>query len=109
MPQEGRFTDKQLKDLAKSGIDIQAALACGLRCEESPISIKAMLGCGDGVRLTPALVFPYFPRGDKTKEPMFVRLKPDEPFTDQQGPCSRRQRAAWPRDQQRRGTAHPFR
>ena len=79
------LTQRQIADLQKSGISFEAAQACALRSEMDWGTARAILGWNVGSNAVPALVFPYFPRGDKTKEPMFVRLKPDEPFTDQQG------------------------
>ena len=82
---DSRFTAKQTADLGKSGISVETALRCGLFNEEDPGKIRKMLGFDTGSKLAPALVFPYYPGGDQTKNPMFFRLKPDHASIDPTG------------------------
>ena len=79
------LTQKQIADLTKSGIGVEAATVCGLSSETDLARAREMLGWRVGAGVVPAMLFPYFPLGDRTKDPMFVRLRPDEVFTDHNG------------------------
>lgn len=72
-----KFTKTQLADLEKSGISVDDAIKAGAYCIWDESEAKKILNSKKGA--VPCLVIPYFKKGDRSTDPIYSRIKPDEP------------------------------